>query len=212
MAFGGAGPLNACGVAEVAGIHHVAIPHMAAVFSAYGIGTCDISQRYAVSLDAHSQQGLDDMLEVLRLRASRDMFAEGVGAGEYEVTARLVGVDGRGGERYFPLGEVPTFPAELAGAVSVELELAAVKHLREARSSAAAVIQRGVAQSTGTRNVLFRGRGRLDVPVYRLGELKAGDHAAGPAILEEDYFTCRVLEGWSFVISDAGDIMLNRKA
>ena len=39
-----------------------------------------------------------------------------------------------------------------------------------------------------------------------------GDHAAGPAILEEDYFTCRVLDGWSFVISDAGDILLNRKA
>ena len=45
LAFGGAGPLNACGVAEQAGIRRVAIPHMAAVFSAYGIGSCDISQR-----------------------------------------------------------------------------------------------------------------------------------------------------------------------
>jgi N-methylhydantoinase A/oxoprolinase/acetone carboxylase beta subunit len=42
--------------------------------------------------------------------------------------------------------------------------------------------------------------------------LKPGDHARGPAIIEEDYFTCRVLDGWGFVISDAGDIMLNRKA
>ena len=54
---------------------------------------------------------------------------------------------------------------------------------------------------------------RAIVIVYgqQMGMLKAGDQAAGPAILEEDYFTCRVLDGWSFVISDAGDIMLNRK-
>ena len=212
LAFGGAGPLNACGVAEMAGINRVAIPHMAAVFSAYGIGTCDISQSYSVSLESRSQQGLDDMLSVLRLRASRDMFAEGVGPGEYDVTARLVGVDVHGGEQHCPLTDEPTFPAALADAASIELELTAIKRLRESRTVAATTIQRAAAVPTGTRHVLFRGRGRLEVPVYRLGELKAGDHASGPAILEEDYFTCRVLEGWSFVISDAGDIMLNRKA
>ena len=60
--------------------------------------------------------------------------------------------------------------------------------------------------------MLIRDKGRIDIPVYKLSQLKAGDQAAGPAILEEDYFTCRVLDGWSFVISDAGDILLNRKA
>jgi N-methylhydantoinase A len=60
--------------------------------------------------------------------------------------------------------------------------------------------------------VLTRGAGRIDVPVYQLAQLDPGDHAEGPAILEEDYFTCRILDGWSFVISEAGDIFLNRKA
>lgn len=213
MAFGGAGPMNACGVAEMAGINRVAIPQMAAVFSAYGIGSCDISQRYTVSLEAHSQQALDDVLAVLQLRASRDMFAEGVGQGEYEVEMRLVGVGRDGKEQYFPLrSEAPIFPSALAQAVSVELEFAAIKRLRQEQGSAAKFVEGAAAVSAGVRNILTRGRGRMDVPVYELSKLKAGDHAVGPAILEEDYFTCRVLEGWSFVISDAGDILLNRKA
>ncbi|WP_428422442.1 hydantoinase/oxoprolinase family protein [Methylibium sp.] len=212
LAFGGAGPLNACGVAEMAGISRVAIPQMAAVFSAYGIGTCDISQRYAVSLDTHNQQGLEDALAVLRVRASRDMFAEGVAKGDYEIVARLVGTDSHGKEQQFPLSDTPTFPAALANASAVELELAAIKRLREQNGSAAKFVERSAAQPVGMRNVLTRGRGRIDVPVYQLAQLKAGDHAAGPAILEEDYFTCRVLDGWSFVISDAGDVLLNRKA
>lgn len=212
LAFGGAGPLNACGVAEMAGISRVAIPQMAAVFSAYGIGSCDISQRYAVSLDTHNQQGLEDALAVLRVKASRDMFAEGVAKGDYEIVARLVGTDKHGKEQQHPLSDTPTFPAALANATAVELELAAIKRLREERGSAATFAEGSVAQPVGTRNVLTRGRGRIDVPVYRLAQLKTGDHAAGPAILEEDYFTCRVLDGWSFVISDAGDVLLNRKA
>jgi N-methylhydantoinase A/oxoprolinase/acetone carboxylase beta subunit len=212
LAFGGAGPLNACGVAEMAGITLVAIPRLAAVFSAYGIGTCDISQRYAVSLDAHNQQGLEDALAVLRVRAARDMFAEGVDKGDYEIEARLVGTDSHGKELQFPLTDAPSFPPALAKAETVELELAAIKRLREARGSAAKFIERAAAKPVGTRNVLTRGRGRIDVPVYQLAQMQPGDHAAGPAILEEDYFTCRVLDGWSFVISDAGDVLLNREA
>lgn len=212
LAFGGAGPLNACGVAEMAGITLVAIPRLAAVFSAYGIGTCDISQRYAVSLDAHNQQGLEDALAVLRLRASRDMFAEGIDKGDYEIEARLVGTDSHGKEQSFPLTDAPSFPAALAKVATVELELAAIKRLRDERGSAAKFIERAAAKPVGTRNVLTRGRGRVDVPVYQLAQLQPGDHAAGPAILEEDYFTCRVLDGWSFVISDAGDVLLNREA
>ena len=212
LAFGGAGPLNACGVAEMAGINRVAIPHMAAVFSAYGIGTCDVSQRYTVALDSHDQNGLEDALAVLRAKAGRDMFAEGFSKGDYDVEARLVSTDASGKETTYPLTDAPSFPAGISQSALVELELNAVKRLRADTSRMAKVSEGAAATPVGVRNILTRGRGRLEVPVYRLGELKAGDHASGPAILEEDYFTCRVLEGWSFVISDAGDIMLNRKA
>jgi len=140
------------------------------------------------------------------------MFAEGFGPGEYEVEAWLVGEQDGGEDLIAQLGDKAAFPASLAKAKAVELELRAVKSLRSEGSKRARFVQGEAAKADGTRNVLTRDQGRTDVPVYRLAQLKPGDHAAGPAILEEDYFTCRVLDGWSFVISDAGDILLNRKA
>ncbi|MBX9716724.1 MAG: hypothetical protein K2X42_09035 [Burkholderiaceae bacterium] len=212
LAFGGAGPLNACGVAEVAGITQVAVPRMAAVFSAYGIGTCDISQRYTEALARHDQSGLEDALAVLQAKAGRDMYAEGFDKGQYEIEARLVATDAQGNETSQPLTTTPVFPAGMTGAATVELELAAIKRLRADTGTTTRVSMGAAATAGSVRNILARGRGRIDVPVYRLAALKPGDHAVGPAIVEEDYFTCRVLEGWTFVISDAGDILLNRKA
>lgn len=211
LAFGGAGPLNACGVAEKAGISTVAVPALAAVFSAYGIGSCDVSQRYAVTLMERSEKGVVDALDALKVKASRDMFAEGCAAGSYAIEARLVADLGDGQEAALPLSEPPSFPAAFAQARAVELEVRAVKAMRTDLGKTAAFSQASPAVADGVRNVLIREKGRIDVPVYKLAQLKAGDYAAGPAILEEDYFTCRVLEGWTFVISDAGDILLNRK-
>ena len=212
LAFGGAGPLNACGVAEKAGIDRVMVPQLAAVFSAYGIGSCDISQRYAVALEDRSDKGLAAALAALKLKAMRDMFAEGVAEGDYQIEAALVAEGDTGEELACAVEEGMAFPGDFVTAASVELELRAVKPLRQEQGKTATFVEGALATADGSRNVLTRSEGRIDVPVYTLANLKAGDHGVGPAILEEDYFTCRVLDGWSFVISDAGDILLKRKA
>ncbi|ABS66587.1 Hydantoinase/oxoprolinase [Xanthobacter versatilis] len=209
LAFGGAGPLNACGVAEKAGIRRVAIPQMAAVFSAYGIGSCDVSQRYAVTLSDAAE--LSGTIAALKVKASRDMFAEGCADGTYTLDARLVADFGDGRTLVHVLGDQLEVPAAFAGARSVEVELKAVRSLREGAERSARFAPRSSAAAHGKRNVLIRDRGRIDVPVYRLADLADGDFASGPAILEEDYFTCRVPENWQFVISDAGDILLSRE-
>ncbi len=209
LAFGGAGPLNACGVAEKAGIRRVAIPQMAAVFSAYGIGSCDISQRYAVTLS--DPAALAATLADLKVKAARDMFAEGCAEGTYTVEARLVADFGEAGTQVHVLGDQPQVPAAFSGARAVEVEVKAVKSLRDGGEGTASFAPRASAAAHGKRHVLIRERGRIDVPVYRLAELSGGDFASGPAILEEDYFTCRVPQGWQFVISDAGDVLLSRE-
>lgn len=211
LAFGGAGPLNACGVAEKAGIRQVAVPQMAAVFSAYGIGACDISQRYVVSLDAFSAEKLHEKLEILNAKASHDMFAEGCTEGSYTVQASLVAT--------FPDGRVATkilqgetvFPSAFFEAASVDLEVNAVKPLRSVGARTASVKALNHARASGSRTILTAQGGRITVPVYRLADMQPGDHAAGPAILEEDYFTCRVLKGWRLVVTELGDVMLNRE-
>lgn len=210
LAFGGAGPLNACGAAEKAGIRQVVVPAMAAVFSAYGIGSCNISQRYSVTLENLNKKGLALALDELKAKAARDMYAEGVEEGAYEMKSRLVADLGDGREVFYPLSEAAEIPAALGKPKSVELELSATKSMHAGAVSRASFVPGGIAKADGMRNVLSLERGRAEVPVYRLSQLKPGDHGTGPAIVEEDYFTCRVLEGWTFVISDAGDILLKK--
>ncbi|TXT29703.1 MAG: 5-oxoprolinase [Rhodocyclaceae bacterium] len=210
LAFGGAGPLNACGIAEKAGISSVAVPKMAAVFSAYGIGECDISHHYAVTLHDCDNKSLREALAALKTKASRDMFAEGFAEGSYDIRARLVVlVDGK--EVGYDLADNAAVPEALKGTPVMELELSAVKALRTENQKQATFVAGKKANADGTRTLLAKGKGRVDVPVYKLSSMKTGDTGAGPAIIEEDFFTCRVLDGWSFVISDAGDILLNKK-
>lgn len=210
LAFGGAGPLNACGVAEKAGLRSVIVPHMAAVFSAYGIGSCNIAQHYSVVLTQLDDQSLRDGLAALKSKATRDMFAEGFSDGAFELRARMVGtVGGKEVAETLPL-DMPSFPSSLTKADYVNLELSAVKVLRTSTAERGKFVENSAARTSGTRTILTANKGRIAVPVYQLAKLRAGDHAAGPAIIEEDYFTCRVRDDWSFVISDHGDILLKR--
>ena len=210
LAFGGAGPLNACGVAEKAGITSVAVPRMAAVFSAYGIGECDIAHHYATTLYDCTDAVLQQAVAALKTKAARDMFAEGFAEGSYDIRTRLVAID-KGREVSCELGDQIALPAACKGIGQLELELSAVKVLRNESQQRATFEAGGKARADGQRTLLTKGQGRIDVPVYQLANMQTGDCGVGPAIIEEDFFTCRVLDDWSFVISDAGDILLNRK-
>ena len=69
------------------------------------------------------------------------------------------------------------------------------------------------ATRRGTRSVTLGGV-RSDLPLYRVEDQPRGVavRAAGPAVLEEAYFTGRVDPGWSIEINAAGDILLSRGA
>lgn len=209
LAFGGAGPLNACGVAEKAGIETVTVPKMAAVFSAYGIGECDISQHYTVTLHGITESKLKETIDSLKVKAFRDMYAEGFAEGSFELRTRLLAtVDGK--EISYDLKDT-TVPAPFKKADHVEVELKAVKVLRTEQDRQASFKRGEKAAVHSNRTLLTKRKGRIEVPVHNLNQMRPGDHGVGPAIIEEDFFTCRVLDGWSFVISDAGDILLNKR-
>jgi N-methylhydantoinase A/oxoprolinase/acetone carboxylase beta subunit len=185
---------------------------MAAVFSAYGIGECDVSQHYALTIHDCDAKKLKNGIASLKIKAARDMFAEGFEAGSYDLRARVVATLGGKEVGYEMDAEAPTLPEAFKQVDLVELELSAVKSMRtESLQRAKFATGGSTAVADGKRTILIKGLGRVDVPVYRLADLSAGDHGVGPAIIEEDFFTCRVLDGWSFVISDAGDILLKRK-
>lgn len=162
LAFGGAGPLNACGIAEQAGIKQVAIPGMAAVFSAYGIGSCDISQRYTIPLvkDKRTAIEIKKLLTNLTSNAHRDMFAEGFSSDQYDLETQLV-LSHVGTEHTVKFKDIAEITEDLDGYDIVELEVNAVKRLRQDNAKQLSFEKQQPAQASTTRNILTQTQGRI---------------------------------------------------
>ena len=209
LAFGGAGPMNACGVAELAGINTVYVPKMAAVFSAFGIGSCDIGQSYAVVLSDRNLDSLKSAYSDLIARAERDMFAEGYAKGDFEISAELVS-ESDSKETIYPLNGNLALLKGLEKADSITLEVRASKRLKTDDDKQVKTSKGKAATASGMRAIVGRDLKSHDLSVYSVNEMKAGAHAAGPAVIEEEFFTCLVREGWKFVVTDSGDICLTK--
>lgn len=212
MAFGGAGPMNACGVAELAGINTVYIPKMAAVFSAFGIGSCDIGQSYSAVLASNKQLVLDESYKALFERAELDMFAEGYAKDEYEVSVQLIAeIDSE--EVVYELDDTRKLPAVLDKSNELTLELSARKHLKsDDEDKPVNVTKINRATSLKTREIFGEDQKWHDVAVYDVNTFMSGDYGEGPAIIEEEFFTCQLRKGWNFIVTDLGDVCLTKGA
>lgn len=202
-AFGGAGPFVVCKVAEAVGVKRVIIPGLAAVFSAFGIGFSDIAHRFEAPLASNDAAGLAACRELLYQRARRGMFAEGANLEECRIEETLCVGDGKD-QRLVGLKD-GKLPADLPAKGRVSLSLQAVKPISHASLSGSFGAGGKEAVSAGKRATLAG-----DLPLYRVEEQLAGASAAGPAVLEEAFFTCRIERGWRFEINQSGDILLSR--
>jgi len=201
-AFGGAGPFVVCKVAEAVGIKQIIIPGLAAVFSAFGIGFSDIAHRFEAPLASNDAAGIQACRAELRERAQRAMFAEGAALEQCRIEETLLLIE-PSGERSIVLqdGKMPELPAR--GRVSMSLQ--ALKPISHAQLSGSFGKAAKPAVASGKRRTLAG-----ELPLYRAEEQGAGAGAAGPAVLEEAFFTCRIEAGWRFEINEAGDILLSR--
>jgi len=207
-AFGGAGPLAVCRVAQAAGIAQVVIPGLAAVFSAYGIGFSDIGHLYEGVLQTPDADGLQRCHANLLEQARRGMFAEGVDfEGCHSALTLQVSRDGNEEEIHLASANLP---AGLGAGARLSLRLQVVKPITHAAATGRFGAKAVPATSTRRRRTLMAGR-PVDLPLYRTTELRPGAAATGPAILEEPFYTCRIEEGWQFEFNDAGDVLLSRR-
>ncbi|OUS28779.1 hydantoinase [Thalassotalea sp. 42_200_T64] len=210
MAFGGAGPMNVCGVAELAGINTVYVPKTAAVFSAFGIGSCDIGQSYDVVLENNKQATLDKAYEELLERAELDMFAEGYAKGEFEISAQLI-AERASEEVAYELGNTRKLPSGLKKSDDITLELSARKCLSTEDEYKQINIEKvSEALSSKTRSIFETDNKWHKVPVYDVNTFMPGDYGVGPAVIEEEFFTCQLRKGWSFIVTDLGDVCLTK--
>lgn len=214
LAFGGAGPITACGVAEQLGMTEVIVPRLAAVFSAFGIGFSDIAHSYDAALSDVTEAGVSKTLLGLLAKAERDMFAEGFDLSECtidrEVHCSLNGKDVR-----VPLDGEGMLPDEVTPRSNPRVQVRVTKPIPHFSLNPVDTGATTPVTSGHTRHILAASPSHdgawSDVPLYRLEEMNPGMYADGPAIVEEEYFTCRVPEGWRFTINDNLDIVLQHK-
>lgn len=210
-AFGGAGALVACRVAEAIGVTRVLIPGLAAVFSAYGIGFSDVGHSFSAPLAVATDKALGAVMDALYLQASRAMFGEDAAIDDCRLNFTLAATA--------PDGEIvehalkgQTLPTDLPPQATLSVQLTAVKRMPQATLTGRFGEDGHVAAlAHGTRLVVVNGR-ESELPLYRVGDQPTGVavRAAGPAVLEEDFFTGRIDAGWHFEINAAGDILLSR--
>ncbi|MBD0022301.1 hydantoinase/oxoprolinase family protein [Gordonia pseudamarae] len=207
LAFGGAGPMSAAGAARLAGVRRVLIPRTAAVFSAFGIAFSDIGKTYEVILNEATPAAATQAYAGLAARAERDMFQEGYALTDCDTDWQLVLEnldDGSASRIPYTDGDEVEYPGH-----ALSLELTVTARLPHPELDADRAVTVAAAPSSGTRAVRSSAERVDEVAVHVLDDLSPGHVGEGPAIIEGPFFTARVLPGWYFQVTAAGDLLLS---
>lgn len=233
IAFGGAGPVHACGVAELLQSPRVIFPTHASVLSAFGalvtpIRT-DMARSYIKSLHDLRADERESLLEEMREEGRQVLSAAGAAAADvrfrYAIDARY---EGQGNEITVWLGEGESFPAsdaDIRTAFAEEYERVygmtipdvpievvtwrvSVSASQPAVGLAAVPRSQGLPSPKSTRLVRFSRRTEpIEVPVYDRSTLAAGDRFHGPALVEERETTCVIRPAWTCVLMQDGSLV-----
>ncbi len=238
IAFGGAGPVHACGVAELLESDRVIFPVNASVLSAFGTLVSPVRIDLARSLprliDAVDAAERDALLDDLREEGRRVLSAAGVAP---EAVVFRYGIDarysGQGNEITIWVGEGERWPAtpeqvhqlfeeeyrRIYGLAIPDLAVEAVTWRVSATAAAvdvepdATLAAATTAVATSSRPVVFaRGHDPVDTPVYKRADLGAGVGFDGPAVVEERETTSVIRPGWRAEVAADGSLIATRSA
>ncbi len=233
LAFGGAGPVHACYVAEQLDGTKIIYPPMASVLSAFGT----LVTPARLDLARGSLNGIDDIDWQSVAKLIEDMLTEGAaaledaGIGEdsviydfaadmryvgqqTEVTVHLAG-DPRLKENQGDLRE--RFDAAYENLYGVKLDdmgVEAVSWRVTARGGdterhANVEFAESAEAPKATRAVYLDGRS-LDIPIYDRSALAAGQEIDGPVIVEERETTVFVLPDWTLNVHTDGSLIAEK--
>ncbi len=197
IAFGGAGPMSACGIAEKAGIAALLIPGLAAVFSAFGIGFSPVRHRHCVPVDSFAAATVAAARAELEERAAHAMASEGFAIADCSLAWSLLA----GSDDDAATCAIETPPAAGGGRVQLDV-VRAIPSIALGQPDCG---NRREAVASATRAALG------GMKLYRLEDLAPGEGAAGPCLVEEQFFTAWIRPRWRFAVTGNRDLLVTRE-
>ncbi len=203
LAFGGAGPLHACAIAERLGIGTVLVPAEAGILSAFGLHHAVVerfSERQVLqSLDDVSDQ-LADILKAMARQASAGINKNKVEIRRRIAELRLAGQDSTlSVEIHDPHHVAADFRERYAEVFGYrpdserEIELVALR----------VVVSNAVIDAENSS---------ADVRRSVHGErMLCGNEVTGPVRIQDTFSTCWLAEGWTASASSDGSLIITRK-
>lgn len=206
LAFGGGGPIIACGIAKAAGMRRVLIPRLSSVFSAFGIGFSHLAHVYQAPVVANSDVAA--LRGDLRRRVERDMFGEGVDPAKCRYDVTLWAASGEFASERPLRGDKATVNA---GEVDPRLTMRGIFELPTTRLLPNTVTSYTAVNSGAKVEVNLDGRGATRLALIDDAALKPGDEVSGPALVRGSYLTCVVAADWRLRVSSNGDLFVESK-
>lgn len=233
FAFGGAGPMHACDLAEELEIMTIVIPPHAGLFSAYGLLTADIERNFSLPVMKDSTTvELVDYFEKLEeiakkalagedLKSSRPKlfrFVEARYLGQsYEIVVPYTGKNVQSIEREFHSRHKNLYGYSSRDKVEiVNAKLRAVvvsrkpdpSNRREPDTSGSQIARSSSSNIPVSRRAWFGSR-FYDALVFQRKSLTTGSCGKGPSIIEEYDSTAVINPSWKWELDKFGNLVLD---
>jgi 5-oxoprolinase (ATP-hydrolysing) len=219
LAFGGAGGLHACAVAERLGMERILYPADSGLLSAAGLQVAvpeRIVQRQVLRSWSEVGTDLEAAIEALRAEAVEALRADGVAAKDAIVRRAEVELRFAGQEAGVALGAMPTETLEARFRESYERRYGYLPVGRETEVVALRVVVSGVRTEAERERFEDCGPGPAGLApegrpsVVRREGLVSGTRIQGNTLVQDRFGTLFVAGGWSGVVGSEGTILLER--
>ena len=230
LAFGGAGGLHACDLADSLDMATVLIPEHSGVLSALGMLLADVVKDYSASILKPtvqvSEESLQQTLEPLLSRAHTALAEEGFSPEDILLESSLdMRYKGQAYEISVPFA--PDFReafhrshAKLYGYANparateiVQLRVKAIGRTEKPALAQSGAQTESIAtpEPSAIRKTIF-GKSQLPTPLFHRDQLSAGMHGDGPAIIISGQSTNVISPAFTWRIDAVGTLIAERKA
>lgn len=227
VAFGGAGPMHACELAEAVLIPRVIIPQIPGVFSALGMTVSDVVKDYSKSVLMRKKDitssAIEERFSPLISRARQELAAEGFSQDSIALEMFLdLRYTGQSFELTVPIASFSSdyaaafhkMHAQKYGHASPDEEIEVVAARLRAIGIRQKPVETAVEKSTGpakpsTKTQVFF-NGWHEAACYIREDLLAGDTINGPALIFQLDTTTVIPPNWNGVVDEFGNLVLQK--